>query len=170
MQSDHCPLSDGTHKIGNCPQFRNKSVSDQYAAVRKHRICYGCLGKGHAIKDCKVSACGIKGCIKKQNRLLPSKNQTDKGNNTVKLSAAPNNQKNEATSFLQIVPVSIQSGGNKLNTHALLDSRLTNSFINQSVQEKLRAQGNDVTLNIAGIHGTRDLKTERFPLKERLFI
>ena len=39
------------------------------------------------------------------------------------------------------------------------------SFIDQNVQEKLRAQGTDVTLNIAGIHGTKDLKTEKVPLK-----
>ena len=45
------------------------------------------------------------------------------------------------------------------------NSRSTVSFVDQSVQEKLRAQGTDVTLNIAGIHGTKDLKTEKFPLK-----
>ena len=39
------------------------------------------------------------------------------------------------------------------------------SFIDQCVQDKLRAQGTDVTLNIAGIHGTMDLKTERVPIK-----
>ena len=33
-QSDHCPLADGTHKIWNCPLFRNMSVNDRYAAVR----------------------------------------------------------------------------------------------------------------------------------------
>ena len=38
-------------------------------------------------------------------------------------------------------------------------------FIDQSVQEKLRAQGTGVTLNIAGIHRTKDLKTEKVPLK-----
>ena len=64
-QSDHCTLVDGTHKIWNCPLFRNMSVNDRYAAVRKQRLCNGCLGKGHAIKDCKVNA-----CIKKHNRLL----------------------------------------------------------------------------------------------------
>ena len=39
-QSDHCPLADGTHKIWNCPLFRNMSVNDRYAAVRKQRLCY----------------------------------------------------------------------------------------------------------------------------------
>ena len=164
-QSDHCPLADGTHKIWNCPLFRNMSVNDRYAAVRKQRLSYGCLGKGHAIKDCKVNACGINGCIKKHNRLLHSENQMDEGNHAVNVSAATINQSNEVTSFLQIVPVSIQSGGNRLNTYAFLDSGSTVSFIDQSVQEKLRAQGTGVTLNIAGIHGTKDLKTERVPLK-----
>ena len=33
------------------------------------------------------------------------------------------------------------------------------------MQEKLRVQGTVVTLNIAGIHGTKDPKTEKVPLK-----
>ena len=114
--SDHCPLADGTHKIWNCPLFRNMSVNDRYAAVRKQCLCYGCLGKGHAIKDFKVNACGINGCIKKHNQLQHSENQMDAGNHAVNVSATTVNQSNEVTSFLQIVPVSIQSNGNRLNT------------------------------------------------------
>ena len=94
-----------------------------------------------------------------------SENQVDEGNHAVNISAATINQSNEVTSFLQIVPVSIQSSGNRLNTYAFLDSGSTVSFIDQSVQEELQAQGNDVTLNIAGIHGTKDLKTEKVHLK-----
>ena len=105
------------------------SMNDRYSAVRKHCLCYGCLGKGHAIKDCKVNACGINGCIKKYNRLLYSENQMDEGNHAVNLSAATINQSNEVISFLQIVPVSMQSGGNRLNTYAFLDSESTVSFI-----------------------------------------
>ena len=89
----------------------------------------------------------------------------DEGNHAVNVSAATINQSNEVTSFLQIVPVSIQSGGNRLNTYAFLRSGSTVSLIDQSVQEKLRFQGTDVTLNIAGIHRTKDLKTEKVPLK-----
>ena len=164
-QSDHCPLADSIHKIWNCPLLKNMSVIDRYSAVRKQLFCYGYLCKGHAIKNCKVNACGINGCIKKHNRLLHSENQMDEGNHAVNVSAATINQSNEVTSFLQIVPVSIQSSGNRLKTYAYLDSGSTVSFIDQRVQEMLRAQGTDVTLNIAGIHGTKDLKTEKVPLK-----
>ena len=117
-------------------------------------------GKRHAIKDCEVHPCGINGCTKKQNRLLHSENQMDEGSHAVNVSAATINQ---VTSFLQIVPVSVQSGGNRLTTYVFLDSGSTVSFIDESVKDQLQAKGTDVTLNI-GIHGTQDLRTEKVPI------
>ena len=152
MQNNNCPLADGTHKIWNCPIFETMNVTDRYAAVRKERLCYGCLGKGHAMKDCKVHPCGIIGCTKKHNRLLHSENQIDEGSHTVNVCTATINQSNQVTSFLQIVPVSVQSGGNRLTTYAFLDSGSTVSFIDQSVKDQLQAKGTDVTVNTAGIH------------------
>ena len=95
--------------------------------------------------------------------MLHSESQMEERNHAVKVSAAKFNQGNEVTSILQIVPVSIQRGGNRLNTYAFLDSGSTVSFIDQSVQEKLQAQGTKLTLNIAGIHGKNDLQTEKVP-------
>ena len=40
LQSDHFPLTDGTHKFWNRPLFKNMSVNDRYAGVRKQRLCY----------------------------------------------------------------------------------------------------------------------------------
>ena len=134
-----------------------------YATVRKERLCSGCLGKRHAIKDCKVHTCGINGCIKKLNKLLHSENQLDEGSHAVNVSAATINQSNQVTSFLQRVPVSVQSGGNRLTTCAFLDSGSTVSFIDQSFKDQLQAKCTDVTLNIAGIYGTQDLRTEKVP-------
>ena len=59
----------------------------------------------------------------------------------------------------------MQSGGNRPNTYAFLDSGSTVLFMDQSVQEKFWAQGTDVTPNKAGIHETNYLKTEKVPLK-----
>ena len=151
MQNNNCPLADGTHKIWNCPIIKSMNATDCYAAVKKERLCYGCLGKGPAINDCKVYRCGINGCTKKHNRGLHSENQIDEGSHPVNVSAATINQSNQVTSFLQMVPVSVQSGGNKLTTYAFLDSGSTVSFIDQSVKDQLQAKGMDVTLNIAGM-------------------
>ena len=156
MQSDHFSLAEGTHKIWNCPLFRKMSAYDRYAEVRKQRLSFGCLFKGHAIKDCTANGCGTNGYVKMHNRLLHSTNQMDEDNHAVNVRAFTINQSDEVTSFLQIVTVSIQSNSNRLNTYALLDSGSTVSFLDHSLEEKLRAQGSDVTLKIAGIHGTKD--------------
>ena len=92
-----------------------------------------------------------------RSRLLHSENQKDDGNHAINVSAATISQSNEVTSFLQIVPVSIQSDSKKLNTYVFLDSGSTVSFIDQSVNEKLPAKRTDVTLNVAGIYGKKDL-------------
>ena len=60
MQNNNCPLADDTHKIWSCPIFKNMNVTDSYAGVRKERLYYVCLGKGHAIKDCKVHLCYLR--------------------------------------------------------------------------------------------------------------
>ena len=91
----------------------------------------------------------------KTNQLLHSENQMDEGNQAVNVGAATISQ---STSFLQIDLVSYQSVSNRLNKYAFLDSGSTVSFVDRSVNEKLRAKGTDDTLNIAGIHGTKDLK------------
>ena len=84
--------------------------------MRKERLCYGCLRKGHAIKDCKVHPCVFNGYTKRHNRLLHSENQMNEGSHAVNVSAATINQSNQVTSFLQMVSVSVQSGGNRLST------------------------------------------------------
>ena len=100
--------------------------------------------------------------------MLHSENQIDEGHHAVNVSAATISQSNEVTSFHQTVPVSIQSSSNRLNTYVFLGSGSTVSFIDQSVKEKLRAKGTDVTLNIAGLHGTKDMKTEMLSKKNGL--
>ena len=91
----------------------------------------------------------------------------DGGSHAVNLSAATISQNKQVTSFLQIVAVSVLSGGNTLTKYAFLDSGSTVSFINQSVKYQLQAKGTDVTLNIAGIHGTQDLRTDKVPITKK---
>ena len=88
----------------------------------------------------------------------------DEGSHAVNVSAATINQSSQITSFLQIVPVSVQSCGNSLTTYAFVDSGSTVSFIDENVKDQLQAKGTEVTLNTAGIHWTEDLRTEKVPI------
>ena len=101
--------------------------------MRKQHSRYGYLGKIMQSKS-------IIKLNKMHNRLLHSENQLEERNQAVNVSAAIGNQNIEYTIFLLIVSVSEQSGGNMLNTYAFLDNGSTVSIIDQSLQEKLRAQ------------------------------
>ena len=48
-----------------------------------------------------------------------------------------------------------------MQTYAFLDTGSTISFIDKSLRRKLQVEGNEVTLNVAGIHGSKDLLTEK---------
>ena len=41
QMQDNCPLADGTIRIWNFPVFKNRNVTNRYAAPRKQRLCYG---------------------------------------------------------------------------------------------------------------------------------
>ena len=104
---------------------------------------------------------------KKHNRLLHSENQMDECSYAVSVSAATTNQSNQVTSFLQILPVLVQSVCNRLTTCAFLDSGSAVSFIDQNVKDQLQNKCTDVTLNVPGIHGTQDLRTEKVPITKK---
>ena len=80
------------------------------------------LGGKQAIKYCKNKACGIHGFTQKQNRLPHPENQIDEGNHVINASAEPINQDIDDFSSLQIVPVSIYSGGMRPYTYVFLNS------------------------------------------------
>ena len=112
-----------------------------------------------------MTPCGINGCQSKHNRMLHSEQKsastTEDSSQASNVSAAAIGKCNEVSSFLQIAPVSVRYGRRQLQTYAFMDTGSTVSFIDKSLRRKLQAEGNGVTLNVAGIHGTKDLLTEK---------
>ena len=53
-------------------------LRQRYEVLKRNTRCFGCLGKLHSVKDCKVSPCGISGCDKKHNNLLHERNGNDR--------------------------------------------------------------------------------------------
>ena len=97
--------------------------------------------KGMQSKIVKSTPCRINGSNKKpQTDCYTQKTKWTRVSHAVNVSAATINQSNQVTSFLQIVPVSVRSGSNRLTTYAFLDSGSTVSFIDQSVQGSTTSQ------------------------------
>ena len=41
----HCPEK--------CPKLKEKSITDRTENIRRHSLCFGCLGKGHQARNCR---------------------------------------------------------------------------------------------------------------------
>ena len=112
-----------------------------------------------------MTPCGINGCQSKHNRMLHSEQKsastTEDSSQASNVSAAAIGKFNEVSSFLQIAPVSVRYGRRQFQTYAFMDTGSTVSFIDKGLRRKLQAEGNGVTLNVAGIHGSKDLLTEK---------
>lgn len=44
---------DEKHSIGLCPTFAERTIEDKKTFIQENHLCFGCLRKGHIVKDCK---------------------------------------------------------------------------------------------------------------------
>ena len=164
-----CPLKDGKHPLWKCEKFLKMTCQARYEKVKELKLCFCCLAGKHVVKDCTYKACGVKGCNRRHHRLLHRE-----ANERPKESGVEDpQQKAEANSafcslkssgVLPVRPVIIQIGKKQESTLALCDSGASLSFIDKELANKVNAHGEEIDLSVAGIHGTNDVKCERFTL------
>ena len=68
--TDQLKSTDLKYKLWKCPEFKMMYVKQRLDFVNKHKPSFGCLGKSHSIKDCKVISRGKDGSDRNPNRLL----------------------------------------------------------------------------------------------------
>ncbi|KAJ8877113.1 hypothetical protein PR048_021565 [Dryococelus australis] len=49
----------GEHTLHKCPEFASVSVEERHAFLKDCRLCFNCLGAGHAIRQCRFSRCRL---------------------------------------------------------------------------------------------------------------
>ena len=65
FQQNECPVCQGKHKLQECKNFQSAEIARRYELVKEHRLCFGCLKKGHVLNRCRTrKVCGKEGCIK----------------------------------------------------------------------------------------------------------
>ena len=139
----------------------------RYEKVKELKLCFCCLAGKHIVKDCTYKACGVKGCIRRHHRLLhretsgqPKENRAEDPQQREEASSAFCSLK--SSGILPVIPVTIQVGKKQESTLALCDSGASLSIMDKTLAAKLNAHGEEVDLSVAGIHGTNDVKCERF--------
>ena len=66
-----CYVCEDNHRVSDCPTYRDSSITERVDLVKKHRLCFSCLIKGHLTRECRSKkACGIDGCTKTHHQSL----------------------------------------------------------------------------------------------------
>ena len=47
-----CITCDSDHGLFLCAAFKDLSIDDRWSEVQQHRLCFSCLGRGHAAGNC----------------------------------------------------------------------------------------------------------------------
>jgi hypothetical protein len=48
-----CYVCEGEHCVVECPALEKASVAERLEKVKKARLCFSCLNRGHAMKECR---------------------------------------------------------------------------------------------------------------------
>ena len=155
-------LKNDNHPIWKCEKFKKINVEERGQKARELRLCFKRLSDAHQARNCSGRLCEVIGCGKPRHRLLhrPYKNveQTKKVENVEEVS---NLSSMRSSGVLPVIPVTKRSGSKTLKTFALCDSGANLSFVDENLMKMLKLTGQPVNLNVAGIHGTRDISIKR---------
>ncbi|XP_061630981.1 uncharacterized protein LOC133478666 [Phyllopteryx taeniolatus] len=157
------------HDITRCPIFAAKTLECKKTFIHANRLCFGCLKKGHFIKECKrrhiCSTCHRRhptslhtNTIKRpaniaNNDFTPIVDHRKAGVNKVLFHSSA--KRSSATS--SIVPVfvsSIVEPDKEVLTYAILDAQSSSTFILEDVLDKLNVGIQSVKLKLSTMTAT----------------
>ncbi|XP_045206181.2 uncharacterized protein LOC123558365 [Mercenaria mercenaria] len=166
-----CKVCFDNHDVWNIYVFKQLSPSQRWEKAKDLKLCFRCLGNGHAGSTCnRMKVCGIQGCKKNHNRLLHNEEMNyQNAGNSLSLHKDEMNQQNVTTNenatshhvqhqdhdndnrfsvpnriSLRTVPVIVKNGSKQLTVNALLDDGSSKSYINADVAAEL---GLDIVSN-----------------------
>ncbi|XP_055619903.1 uncharacterized protein LOC129764648 [Toxorhynchites rutilus septentrionalis] len=149
-----CPVCSNNHKIFDCTEFKNSNIQKRCRLAVQCKICFGCLGTGHMVKDCRRSRrCGLSGCNKHHHRMLhsnPDMEPTPRNTSaTVPLEANCNIHKSSANEiYYQVIPVTLQHGRHSVDTYAFLDTGSSLTLLDEEMANSLDLYGREEPLQL----------------------
>jgi hypothetical protein len=159
------------HTTSDCQDFAKESMQDKREFVKKERLCFGCLTKGHMSKRCP-SRNECKKCSRKHPTSLhdeslcqlanarsarladPSSDKEQEGthrkaSNNGTCGKVSTNTGNPLTSMVVPVYISSQENpGREILVYALLDTMSDTTFVLDSVGEDLETFSQSVVLRL----------------------
>ena len=154
-----CLFCEKSHYTDLCRDLGGKTLAEKNDFVKKSRVCFKCLKKGHIAKECKVKV-KCKKCEGKHATAMCRGGKESRDNENQesqeKLPEAQvlsSHSKNGVTSkSSMIVPVYVshkRAPKNKVLVYALLDTQSDSSFILNDTAESLRVSGPKVDMQLS---------------------
>ena len=153
-----CPIDSASHRIWNCEAFKNMTVDERFKVAKEKKLCFCCLGSSHPAKDCpRRRKCGIDGCERYHNKFLHYKKKPESNKPNARTEGTNLTSNAESVrGLMQIARVRIfGQDGQFEDTLACCDTGSTQTWVDESLLEKLDIKGKTISLNVTGIHGTQ---------------
>lgn len=136
-----------THKVYSAVEDEHSklielSVDDRWEEVKRHFLCFSCLGGGHTIFRCrKRRKCGIDGCTAWHHNLLHPAEKEIVKETTDEREVCQQTTSGGTNILLKIVPITLRFGDRHVVTSALLDSGSTVTLLRADIANDLGAKG-----------------------------
>lgn len=83
QEKQKCAVCSEEHLMKKCPEFLKLGLTKRKEKVQRAGLCFGCLGRGHSVKDCRANKCSR--CEAKHDVLLCPENPTNRHVNAGKV-------------------------------------------------------------------------------------
>lgn len=131
-----CVICNDSHKIYQCPTFRNKNYNEKIADVEKYNLCINCLRQGHILSECRLGPCMV--CNKGHNTILHQDSASPSGVSSESIVTFSKQCPSKVVLSTAIVEVSNPVTGKTEKARALLDCGSQSSFITKSLKQKIQ--------------------------------
>lgn len=156
-----CAFCREGHILQKCGKLMGRPVEEKRKFVLDNKLCFACLRKGHASRDCRNRAtCAL--CKKRHPTPLhedrPVSNASSQANlpaeeNTVSLSCSLSGEAGSSTSMIVPVWLSSPNTESEILVYALLDTQSSHTFVDREVCERLQIEREPVRLKLSTMMG-----------------
>ena len=169
-----CIVCKGSHWLLECRLFKEKTPTQRTKVVAEAKLFFSCLQDKHIFRQCKSPRkCRKDGCNSSHNTLLhgaervfPAKPSTNNNFNTSKSNAGTSRlytgqqQPSKTTTLSSVTDVKgllqvlklTNSSVTSTTAFVLCDTACSNSWVSDSLADRLGLQGTALKLNVKGIN------------------
>ena len=141
-----CSFCENNHSIHNCDLFKRKSFVERQEIIRECRLCFGCLNRGHMLRDCRNP---IRCTICRGPHPPVMHKEPDMTTTSATTYVGHNSNRGPMRKSSMIVPVFISDCDDpdrEVLTYAMLDTQSDTSFVTEKTAIALDIKGKETRL------------------------